>query len=109
MVPSRARHTATLFAVLDSTVTAMGSRELRRWLNRPLTDRGVLRDRYAAIAELALPRAWAALADEIKPVGDLERVLARIALRSARPRDLAQLRGSLAALPGLRARLATFQ
>ncbi|MEY4763005.1 MAG: hypothetical protein RLZZ200_2861 [Pseudomonadota bacterium] len=100
---------ATLFAILDTTATAMGSRELRRWLNRPLTDRDALRARYSAIEALCDGRHFQALTQAIKPIGDLERVLARVALRSARPRDLAQLRGSLAALPGLRAALADSQ
>ena len=97
---------ATLFAVLDSTATAMGSRELRRWLGRPLTDRATLRSRHAAIEQLRQLSAFAPLAAALRPIGDLERVLARVALRSARPRDLAQLRASLAALPALRALLA---
>ncbi|MGB8326532.1 MAG: DNA mismatch repair protein MutS, partial [Steroidobacteraceae bacterium] len=55
------REDATLFALLDSTVTAMGSRELRRWLNRPLVDRPLLRRRYQAIAALLEGRRHAAL------------------------------------------------
>jgi DNA mismatch repair protein MutS len=98
---------ATLFALLDRTTTGMGSRELRRWLNRPLRDRHVLRQRHAAIATLCGSRLHQAIADALKPVGDLERILARVALRSARPRDLVQLRASLAALPALRTLLAT--
>jgi DNA mismatch repair protein MutS len=98
---------ATLFAILDRTATAMGSRELRRWLNRPLRDRITLRQRYAAIATLCDSRRYQVFADALKPVGDLERILARVALRSARPRDLVQLRTSLAALPALRTQLAT--
>ncbi|MFM1886015.1 MAG: hypothetical protein RL026_1172, partial [Pseudomonadota bacterium] len=98
---------ATLFAVLDRTATAMGSRELRRWLNRPLTDRGLLRDRHEAVALLVATRAYPVLAEGLRPVGDLERVLARVALRSARPRDLVQLRNALSALPALRAQWAT--
>jgi DNA mismatch repair protein MutS len=97
---------ATLFALLDRTITAMGSRELRRWLNRPLRDRGVLRQRYAAVGTLAESARYRAIAESLRPIGDLERILSRIALRSARPRDLVQLRGSLAAVPGLKALLA---
>ncbi len=93
---------ATLFALLDRATTAMGSRELRRWLNRPLRDRNVLRLRHAAVGALCESRRYALLSEALAPVGDLERILARVALRSARPRDLAQLRGSLAALPQLR-------
>jgi DNA mismatch repair protein MutS len=94
---------ATLFALLNRATTAMGSRELRRWLNRPLRDRGVLRQRHAAVGALCESRRYTSLGEALAPIGDLERILARVALRSARPRDLAQLRSSLAALPSLRA------
>jgi DNA mismatch repair protein MutS len=99
---------ATLFALLNRTATAMGSRELRRWLNRPLRDRGVLRQRHAAVGLLGEGRAFTAVTDALAPIGDVERILARVALRSARPRDLVQLRASLAALPQLRAMLSGF-
>lgn len=91
---------ATLIAILDQTATAMGGRELRRWMHRPLRDHALLRERYDAVGELTADRdATAVLARELAAVGDIERVLARVALRSARPRDLAQLRGALARLP----------
>jgi DNA mismatch repair protein MutS len=96
---------ATLFALLNRTATAMGARELRRWLNRPLRDRGVLRQRYAAVQALGESHRFEALAEAMRPIGDLERVLARVALRSARPRDLVQLRTSLAQLPAVHAAL----
>jgi len=99
---------ATLFCLLNHAATSMGSRELRRWLNRPLRDRGVLRQRHAAVGMLGESRAFAGVAEALSPVGDVERILARVALRSARPRDLAQLRTSLAALPRLRQRVAAF-
>ncbi|MFI4866545.1 MAG: DNA mismatch repair protein MutS [Steroidobacterales bacterium] len=100
--------TATLFAVLDSSVTAMGSRALRRWLNRPIRAQALLRERYHAIATMAESRRYEPLREQLRQIGDLERILARVALRSARPRDLVQLRASLAATPGLRAALAAF-
>jgi DNA mismatch repair protein MutS len=92
----------TLFALLNRSTTAMGARELRRWLNRPLRDRGVLRQRYAAVGALGESRRFIGVAEALTPIGDLERILSRVALRSARPRDLAQLRSSLATLPALR-------
>ena len=95
---------ATLLAVLDTTVTGMGARALRRWLGRPITNRSGLRQRYHAVG--ALGAAHAPLHARLRTVGDLERILARIALRSARPRDLVQLRTALAELPALRASLA---
>jgi DNA mismatch repair protein MutS len=100
------QESATLFGVLDATVTAMGSRALRRALHRPLRAHGPLRERYQAIATLAEARRFEPLRALMRPVGDLERILARVALRSARPRDLVQLRASLAALPALRETLA---
>ena len=94
---------ATLFALLDSTVTAMGSRNLRRWLNRPLTDQQELRRRYQAVALLLDARRFESLREPLRAIGDVERILSRVALRSARPRDLTSLRASVAALPALRA------
>jgi DNA mismatch repair protein MutS len=91
----------TLAGVFDRTATAMGGRLLRRWLHRPLRDHGVLRARYHAVATL-MDQQHAQIAETLRAIGDLERILARIALRSARPRDLAQLRGALGALPPLR-------
>jgi DNA mismatch repair protein MutS len=99
---------ATLFALLDHSATSMGSRELRRWLNRPLRDRKLLRGRQDAVAELGVDRRHEPLAGVLRAVGDIERVLARVALRSARPRDLVALRHALAALPALRSRLSVF-
>jgi DNA mismatch repair protein MutS len=96
----------TLAGVFDRTATAMGGRLLRRWLHRPLRDRGILRARYHAVATLMAQSQSAQLAESLRAIGDLERILARIALRSARPRDLAQLRSALAALPPLRHHLA---
>jgi len=92
---------ATLAGVLDHTATAMGGRELRRWLHRPLRDRSVLRERHHAIEVLMAGRVDTPLKEELAAVGDIERILARVALRSARPRDLAQLRASLARLPAI--------
>src|SRR6185312_9186360 len=81
---------ATLFAILDRSVTAMGSRALRRWLNAPTRQREVLRERYHAVGALAESRRYEPVRERLAAIGDLERILARIALRSARPRDLVQ-------------------
>jgi DNA mismatch repair protein MutS len=99
----------TLAGVFDRTTTAMGGRLLRRWLHRPLRDREILRARYHAVATLIDQDQHASLAEGLAAVGDLERILARIALRSARPRDLVQLRAALGALPSLRRILAGAQ
>jgi len=91
----------TLAGVFDRTATAMGGRMLRRWLHRPLRDRETLRARYQAVATLMDFAQHATVAEPLKAIGDLERIIARIALRSARPRDLTQLRAALAVLPQL--------
>ena len=97
----------TLLGVLDSTITPMGARMLRRWLHRPLRDRAILRARHQALGALIDARAFEGLREKLRAIGDLERILSRVALRSARPRDLATLRDGLAAAPGLREALQT--
>ena len=92
----------TLLGVLDVTITPMGARALRRWLQRPLRDHDVLRRRYQAIQALIDARCFAPLREILRGVGDLERILARVALRSARPRDLSTLRDGLNATPEIR-------
>ncbi len=101
------RADATLIAQIDAAVTAMGSRVLRRWLNRPLRDPATLRARYQAIGELVHSRRYTEVREPLRTIGDVERILARVALRSARPRDLTQLRRAIGALPAVRASLAT--
>lgn len=91
----------TLLSVLDTSSTAMGSRLLTRWINRPLRDRSHLEARQEVVASLIADYQFEALAELLKSIGDLERILARLGLRSARPRDLAKLRDSLATLPSL--------
>jgi DNA mismatch repair protein MutS len=92
----------TLAGVFDCTATAMGGRLLRRWLHRPLRDHEVLRIRYQAVSALMEATRHEKVAAILRAIGDLERILARVALRSARPRDLVQLRTALGALPELR-------
>ncbi len=91
----------TLFQVLDNTATSMGSRLLRRWINRPLRSRETLVPRQDAIELLIQNYQYEGLQIHLKQVGDVERILARVALKSARPRDLARLRDALTILPGL--------
>jgi DNA mismatch repair protein MutS len=99
------RPECTLAAVIDHSATAMGGRELRRWLHRPLRDQALLAKRYHALESLVATARYADLHRMLREVGDVERILARVALRSARPRDLVQLRAALALLPGLLALL----
>ena len=93
----------SLAGLWDSTATAMGSRLLRRWISRPLRDHATVRERHALVGILLEQGLDAPLLEQLRQVGDIERILARVALQSARPRDLAVLRDSLAALPGLAA------
>ena len=95
------RPEVTLAGVFDRTATAMGARELRRWLGRPLRDNTQLRRRHHAVGSLIAGQRLEEFAAIARRIGDIERILGRVALRSARPRDLAQLRGALGALPEL--------
>ena len=97
----------TLASVIDKTSTAMGSRCLRRWLNRPLRDQQQLQARHQAIQALLQNRDYQAIQAQLKPVGDIERILSRVAIKSARPRDLYTLGHSLAQLPQLQLSLQT--
>ena len=99
----------TLAGLMDRCATPMGSRLLKSWLNRPLRDRGILDLRQQAVATLHGAAATADLHASVREIGDLERILTRIALRSARPRDLAQLRHALQNLPTVRAIVATLE
>ncbi|WEP48784.1 DNA mismatch repair protein MutS [Cronobacter dublinensis subsp. beijingensis] len=94
----------TLASVLDCTVTPMGSRMLKRWLHMPVRDTNVLRNRQQAIT--ALMEYSADIQPVLRQVGDLERILARLALRTARPRDLARMRHAFQQLPTLSTLLA---
>jgi len=91
----------TLAGVMDSTRTAMGGRLLRRWIGRPLRDDAAVAARHDAIEALTLARRGDPLREELAAIGDLERILARVALGSARPRDLSTLRDALDRLPAL--------
>lgn len=90
----------TLAAILDHSVTPMGSRMLKRWIHMPTRDFSVLSHRQQAVG--ALQDLTAELQPVLRQVGDLERILARLALRSARPRDLARMRHALQQLPEIR-------
>jgi DNA mismatch repair protein MutS len=95
------RSELTLFGVLDRTVTAMGGRLLRRWLHSPLRDRRLLEGRYQAIGRLLDSGVLDRIREILRTVGDVERIVSRVALKSARPRDLSTLRLTLSNLPSL--------
>ncbi|MCK9382754.1 MAG: DNA mismatch repair protein MutS [Sulfuritalea sp.] len=95
----------TLLSLLDTCATSMGSRWLRHCLHHPLTERDIPRARHEAVAALigdAGNGPFAALAKALTGFADIDRITARIALKSARPRDLSALRDSLARLDGIR-------
>ncbi|MBT8053849.1 MAG: DNA mismatch repair protein MutS [Gammaproteobacteria bacterium] len=92
---------ATLVNVIDTSVTAMGGRLLRRWLGSPLRNRDTLARRHTAVGSLLAGQAYASFRDELRGLGDVERILSRIALATARPRDLTTLRHALFVAPRL--------
>lgn len=96
----------TLMAVVDATCTAMASRLLNRWLHRPLRQLDTIKQRQHAVSSLADNYHFETLQPLLKTVGDIERILSRVALRSARPRDMARLRDALNVLPDLQSALA---
>ena len=91
----------TLAEVLDHTATAMGSRMLKRWLHQPMRNISALDQRLDAIGEMKDLALFTELQPTLKQIGDIERILARLALRSARPRDMARLRQAMEYLPEL--------
>ncbi|WED43717.1 DNA mismatch repair protein MutS [Legionella cardiaca] len=91
----------SLLAVLDHTACAMGSRLLKRWLGRPLSQHHLIEQRQLSVAELIEKKQDTRLYSLLRQVCDVERIVSRIALKSARPRDLVQLRETLARLPEL--------
>jgi DNA mismatch repair protein MutS len=99
----------TLAGLMDACATAMGSRLLRRWLNRPIRDRAELRARQHAVETLLRAPAAERSRAILREIGDLERILTRVALRSARPRDLAALRDALGRMPALKGELAVLE
>jgi DNA mismatch repair protein MutS len=100
----------SLLAELDRTVTVMGSRLLRSWLLRPLVTLDPIRDRLDAVEDLAFRTTdRGKFRDAARPVQDVERLIARVALGTAGPRDLVGLRQSLVVIPRLRTLLADLQ
>jgi len=96
----------TLLSLLDRCATSAGSRLLRRWLGSPLCDRSAIEQRLAALEQIgADPTSLADLLSALRRTVDIERIVTRIALRTARPRDLAGLRDTLKQLPGIAARV----
>jgi DNA mismatch repair protein MutS len=101
----RGESAPTLLSLLDTCKTGMGSRALRLWLTRPARERSAAVARHDAIEHLLAERAFEALRECLRGTSDVERIVARLALRQVRPRELAGLRATLAAAPALAAAL----
>jgi DNA mismatch repair protein MutS len=97
----RGEDSPTLLSLLDTCRTGMGSRLLRHWLTHPSRDRTAASDRHESIAQL-ITAGFEPLREALRQVSDVERITARTGLRQVRPRELAGLRATLAALPALR-------
>ncbi len=96
----------TLFSIMNATNTAMGARRLRDWLRAPSRVIEEVLDRQAAVSEIVHSHLDKSLGSLLCEFGDTERIVSRLALRSASPRDLVKLRRSLSLLPDIRTRLA---
>lgn len=92
----------TLISILDNTATPMGKRLLSRWLNKPLRSRMIITERLQSVAEIKNNQHYLSLFRLLKPMHDMERILTRIALLTARPSDLTRLRFALKNLPALK-------
>lgn len=101
-------HENTLIAIYDKTATSMGSRLLKRWLKRPTSNQSIIKSRQESIKAILDFDMFNTLHHTLRQIGDIERIVARIALKTARPRDLVQLRQALSTLPNLHKLLQNF-
>ncbi|MGH6628863.1 MAG: DNA mismatch repair protein MutS, partial [Burkholderiales bacterium] len=83
---------ASLVGVMDTSVTAMGARLLRRWLSNSLRSQSIIQERHDTVAALLESDIFESLRTFLRGIGDIERILSRVALTTARPRDLTTLR-----------------
>ncbi len=97
----------TVVAQIDRCITAMGARQLRRWLTDPTRDHQTLLNRHSVVNAILSDDSYQRFANALRPVGDMQRVVSRIATGHAKPRDLVRLREALTALPQLKMELAT--
>ncbi|RTR38363.1 DNA mismatch repair protein MutS [Shewanella canadensis] len=102
-------HENTLASVLDNTATPMGSRMLQRWIHEPLRNRQQIESRQSALTEILDTSLFETLESQLKALGDVERIIARLALRSARPRDFSRLKQAISLLPEIQQSLASCQ
>lgn len=103
---SSGRNQYTLHSVMDHTATPMGSRLLTRLIKRPIRSHTQLNTRYDCIDALIKTQHYVSLHSLCKPLGDVERIIARVALLSARPRDLEKLKNTLLVVPNIQQILA---
>ncbi|MBT6455000.1 MAG: DNA mismatch repair protein MutS [Gammaproteobacteria bacterium] len=89
----------TLYSILNLCSNSMGARELKRWMQKPLKQQQTIRKRHQAIATLIEQQLYDTLSEQLKSISDIERISSRIALLTARPRDLTSLLSSLLSLP----------
>ncbi len=100
----------TLFSILDKTATPMGGRMLKQWVHHPLKRLDMIKDRLAAVKEFTeKDAARKVLYEEFSGIGDLERLIAKIATGRANPREVNQLKGMLQQIPCLKVSLAEFE
>ncbi len=95
----------TLAQVLDKTATAMGSRLLKRWIHLPKRNQLEINSRLDVVESILTEQNHPEIREQLRQIGDIERIVARLALRSARPRDLARLRNAIAIFPELKAEI----
>jgi len=98
-------HDLTLTGIMDRCQSPMGSRLLKRWIQRPLRETEILRGRYQAVESILMSQSTEPLQKILHGIGDMERILSRVALRTARPRDLRQLETTLTRIPDLKKEL----
>ena len=91
----------SLLNIMDTTSNAMGSRLLKRWLFQPIRDHSQLRLRHDAVNQLLINQNYIGLRNLLNMVSDMERIVSRVSLETARPRDLIQLQNTLAILPDI--------
>jgi DNA mismatch repair protein MutS len=96
----------TLLSLMDTTVTPMGGRLLQRWLHEPLRDLSQVRERQQWLTDALAARHTDLIRAQVKPIGDMERILTRVNLGSASPRDVGKLRDALGTLPDVKQVLA---
>ena len=98
----------TLCGFIDQCATAMGSRKTRRWIKQPIRNRHILNQRLDSIEAIIDSTLQQNIQNQLKGVADIERIVTRISLLTARPRDLVALRESLAAIKELNQTLSVF-